>query len=290
MSPPALDYARLPGGRHFAYDDGEQLFVKDPATDSGRARYVIDFSIAADAASDPNRSQIVWQTEFKVDPLILQSGGRTIRLGSFSTGVWVSGGETVQQLTVSTGDSGVFARSPIQQLIGRPVGLTIPVGGTWTTVGGVSTNVAFISGTASANVQPLLESDSSTSLERCLYALQLRRSVLTGTQTEALERQLEALLSEEEEFESPEVSEPSLHGLVDFLSEHKALAHPSLSITRTGYFAGSWSPRRRAKLTIIFNPGGTADWIAIDLDATHPVHEKGSLPNLPDDLAMWMRA
>jgi hypothetical protein len=288
MSPPALDYARFAAGRRFLYDDGEQLFVKDPATESGRASYVTEFSTAANAVSDPDRSRIVWQTEFKADPLSLQSGGRTVGLGSFSTDVWVSGGDTVQRLTVSTGDSGAFGSSPIQQNIGRPAGLTIPVGGTWTTVGNV--NVAFASGTASANAQPLLESDFSTSLERCLYALQSPRSLLTGTQTEALERQLQALLSEEDEAESTEVSELSLLGLIDFLSEHKTLAHPRLSITRNGYFAASWSPHRRAKLTIIFNPGGTADWIAIDLDATHPVHEKGSLPNLPDDFAMWMRA
>jgi hypothetical protein len=288
MSRPALDYATSAAVRRFLHDDGGQLFVKDPATESGPASYVTEFSTAADAASDPDRSRIVWHTEFKADPLSLQSGVRTVRPGSFSSDVWVGGGNTIQQLTVSTGNSSAFGSSPIQQLIGRQAELTIPLAGTWTTVGNV--NLAFISGTASANAQPLLESDFSTSLERCLYALQLRRSLLTGTQTEALERQLEALLSEEDEAESTEVSELSLLGLVDFLSEHKTLAHPHLSITRNGYFAASWSPRRRAKLTIIFNPRGTADWIAIDLDATHPVHEKGSLSNLPANFAMWMRA
>jgi hypothetical protein len=133
MSPPALDYARFASGRRFLYDDGGQLFVKDPATESGRTSYVTEFSTAADAASDPDRSRIVWQTEFKADPLSLQSGVRTVRPGSFSTDVWVSGGNTVQQLTVSTGNSGAFGSSPIQQLIGRPAGLTIPLAGTWTT-------------------------------------------------------------------------------------------------------------------------------------------------------------
>jgi hypothetical protein len=321
MRSAALDYARFAAGHRFLYADGEQLFVKDPATESGRASYVTDFSSGTDATSDPNRSRIVWQFEFRVDPLSLQSGGRTAGQGTFSTDAWVSGGDTVfsmtggntgqqlaltlgnvwvsagntlQQFTTATGDSNTFGCSPIHQLIGRPI---IPVSGTVATTGitltgiavvHVDANVALASGTASANAQPPLGSDSS-SLTRSLRALHLRRNLLTGTQTEALERQLQALLSDEDEVESPDISEPSLHGLIDFLSEHRALAHPRLSITRNGYFAASWSPRRRAKLTIIFNPGGTADWIAIDLDATHPVHDKGSLPNLPDDFAMWMR-
>jgi len=232
--------------------------------------------------------------------------GATVQQLTLSTGdIGVSGGggATVQQLTLSTGDSGAFGLSPIQQLIGPPAGVLIPVGGGVITVGitGSATplvvsgiaNAVFDGGIASANVQPahgLAADSSSPSLSRCLRALRLRRNLLTDTQTEALERQLEALLSGEDEPESPVVSEASLHRQIDFLSEHEALAHPSLSIMRSGYFATSWSPRRRAKLTIIFNPGGTADWIAIDLDATHPVHEKGSLPNLPDDFVTWMRA
>src|SRR6266436_4532517 len=310
MSSPALDYARFAAGRYFPYDDGELLF-EDSATGFGRAHYAIDFSSTADAASDPNRCRTVRYIGFIRLPNVTAGFGAT-GLGGLSTthqltlstgDIGMGRGATVQQLTLSTGDSGAFGLSPIQQLIGPPAGVLIPVGGGVITVGitGSATplvvsgiaNAAFDGGIASAHVQPahgLAADSSSPSLSRCLRALRLRRNLLTDTQTEALERQLEALLSGEDEPESPVVSESSLHRLIDFLSEHEALAHPSLSIMRSGYFATSWSPRRRAKLTIIFNPGGTADWIAIDLDATHPVHEKGSLPNLPDDFVTWMRA
>jgi len=180
-----------------------------------------------------------------------------------------------------------FGHSLIQDLIGSPIGRTIPVGQTWTALGAINANVALASGTGSANAQPL-DSDPS-SLHRCLRALRMRPNRLTSTRIAALERQLETLLNEEEgEVEGPGASEPSLYGLIDFLSEHNTLAHPSLSITRNGYFAASWSPRKRAKLTIMFGPGGNYEWIAIDLDATPPVHDKGPLANLPDKFANWM--
>jgi hypothetical protein len=130
------------------------------------------------------------------------------------------------------------------------------------------------------------------SLSRCLLALYQRQAVLSEVQAAALKRQLRVLLQEEDELRSANitVSMPSLHGLIDFLSEHPTCALPSLSITQTGYFAASWSPRERAKLTIVFHRYGIADWIASDLDATPPVHQKDALANRQGELAAWTNA
>jgi hypothetical protein len=129
------------------------------------------------------------------------------------------------------------------------------------------------------------------SLSLCLRAVYERQTVLTEAQAAALKRQLRVLLEDEEELQSANisVSMPSLHGLIDFLSEHQTSPLPSLSVTQAGYFAASWSPRKRAKLTVIFRPEGVADWIASDLNAPS-VHQKDTLANRLGEFAAWTNA
>jgi hypothetical protein len=128
------------------------------------------------------------------------------------------------------------------------------------------------------------------SLSLCLHALDKRQLVLSEAQAAALKRQLRVLLEDEEELESADISVsiPSLHRLIDFLSEHQRSALPSLSITQAGYFAASWSPRKRAKLTLVFRPEGAADWIASDLNVTPPLHRRDTIANGLGEFAAWM--
>ena len=125
-----------------------------------------------------------------------------------------------------------------------------------------------------------------------ITARAIRRIHLSDAQVTALTQQLNALLADEDELKQAglSISEASLNGLIDFLATHQEAAHPNLSVTRNGYFAASWSPRRRRKLTLIFEPSGAGEWIAIDLDPAHPLHEKGWLPDIPHRFADWMSA
>jgi hypothetical protein len=129
-------------------------------------------------------------------------------------------------------------------------------------------------------------------LSRCLHVVAIRRKHLNDAQATALGRQLNALLADEDELKEAglSVSEASLDRLADFLAAHQALAHPNLSVTRNGNFAASWSPHRRRKLTLIFEPSGAGEWIAIDIDPGHPVYEKGQLPDISRQFAGWMSA
>ena len=134
--------------------------------------------------------------------------------------------------------------------------------------------------------------DGRSTLSRCLHVVAIRRKHLNDAQATALRRQLNALLGDEDELKAAglSVSEASLHGLIDFLATHQEAAHPNLSVTRNGNFAASWSPHRRRKLTLIFEPSGAGEWIAIDIDPGHPVHEKGQLPDISHQFAGWMSA
>lgn len=131
-----------------------------------------------------------------------------------------------------------------------------------------------------------------STLSHCVDVLACRRMHLSDVQVTALTRQLNALLADEGELKEAglAVSETSLDGLIDFLAAHRGLAHPNLLVTRNGYFAASWSPHRRSKLTIIFEPSGAGEWMAIDLDPAHRVHEKGRLPDIPHRFADWISA
>jgi hypothetical protein len=157
--------------------------------------------------------------------------------------------------------------------------------------GGMARQADVTASDASASVAPGQSViDLHPSLSRCLRALYSREILLSHDQVAALERQLQVLLREEEELRSSNinVSVPSLHGLIDFLSEHQMFAQPGLSITRAGHFAASWSPRKRAKLTIVFRPDSSGDWNADDLDATPPLHQKDTLANRQDEFAVWV--
>jgi hypothetical protein len=195
----------------------------------------------------------------------------------FSGGVAQQAGPNVAMYDTAVGAScgGLIARY-------------IPCGGT---TQHAAVNVLTLDESASVDPgsQPL---NLPPSLSRCLRALCERQTVLSAAQAVALKRQLQFLLEDEEELQSANISVSvrSLHGLIDFLSEHRTCALPSLSITRAGYFAASWSPRKRAKLTIVFRPDGVADWIASDLDATPPVHQKDILANRQGELAAWANA
>jgi hypothetical protein len=136
-----------------------------------------------------------------------------------------------------------------------------------------------------------LRSDPSPTLSRCLQALGLRQAILSARQVAALETQLRALLSDEAELIEAGISLSiaSLYGLFDFLAGNDDGLHPSLSITRDGYFGASWSPRRRAKLTLIFRGAGVVEWIATDLDSLPP-GGSGVLGDIPDHFARWMFA
>jgi hypothetical protein len=131
-------------------------------------------------------------------------------------------------------------------------------------------------------------------LERCRELLQSRRGLLRSHQVLALERQLSSLLSDEDELveSGMTVLTASLDGLVDFLAAHRPHTHPSLSLTRNGRFAASWSPYIRAKLTLTFTREA-ADWVGVDLDATTPVRDRGvvlisSLNGMPLPFRSWI--
>lgn len=135
---------------------------------------------------------------------------------------------------------------------------------------------------------------TKSALERSLELLQSRRGLLWSDQVLALERQLNSLLSDEDELveNGMTISTASLDGLVDFLAAHRPHTHPRLSLTRNGRFAASWSPYNRAKLTLIFTREA-ADWVGVDLDATTPVRDKGvvlidSLNGMPLPFRSWI--
>jgi len=263
MSFAALDFDKIEAGRQFLCDGPEQFPF---ATGAGCARIEVhSTSAAANAIFDTGSCLLVGSVGLD-DLTVPQIGGTWVRFAGFDdltgqravVGATASSKKTACLMYASSASEPAPAQLRPMKLLSLPT--------SW---------------------QP-----ARPSLLGCLSILRSRRKLLNDTQADALERQLEVLLREEDALKEAKinVSEPSLHGLIDFLSEHKTFAHPSLSITRIGHFAASWSPRKRAKLTIVFNPGGNGEWIAIDLDATHPVHDKGNLANLFDKFAAWMRA
>jgi hypothetical protein len=149
----------------------------------------------------------------------------------------------------------------------------------------VCSGAAFIGSSA-------LGVDPSPTLTRSLGELDLRRSVLSPGPFEALQRQLRALLEDEGELADAgiSVSPASLHALIDFLASNDGRAHPNISITRTGSFAASWSPKKHAKLTLVFVTPGAGQWVAVDLDEKPPTTGEGSIKDLPPQFERWMTA
>jgi hypothetical protein len=306
--------------RRFRNGDLERSFVKNPATGPGRAQFTVHSTSAADAVSHPDSHLFVGSVGFSNLTVPQVSG-----VGASIGGSVAYSNLIVGPISAGISSTAVFDLSTVPQVSGRGLA-SVSVGGYGVSsnliVGPISAGInstsvfdlstaptvrlvgfgnptmqqAGIGANASnetiSTAYGLEVGEPPSNLSRCLHVLHSRRRSLNDAQADALARQLRALLSEEDELREVnlDVSEPSLYELIDFLSEHKTFAHPSLSITRIGHFAASWSPRKRAKLTIVFNPGGNGEWIAIDLDATHPLHDKGSLANLFDKFAMWMRA
>jgi hypothetical protein len=134
--------------------------------------------------------------------------------------------------------------------------------------------------------------DPAPTLARCLRVVESRRHLLGQQQIAALERQLRVLLSDERELSDAglSVSVASLNGLIDFLAGNVNIAHPNLSVTHDGYFAASWSPRQRARVTITFRGADAGEWAAVDLDATPPESGKGNLAQIPSKFKRWMFA
>jgi len=129
-------------------------------------------------------------------------------------------------------------------------------------------------------------------LMRCLRVLDSRSLILSERQANALRRQLRALLADENELAEAgiSVSIATLHELIDFLATADNKQHPNLSITRDGYFSASWSPRRRAKLTMVFKGASRVDWVAVDLDHTPVISAKGDFAHIPPEIESWMSA
>jgi hypothetical protein len=134
-------------------------------------------------------------------------------------------------------------------------------------------------------------------LRRCALVLDARRRALAPHQIEALRRQLRALLSDEDELKETgvSVSIPSLDGLIRFLATNPVRAHPSISVTRNGYFSASWSPRRRAKLTLTFSGSDGGEWVGVDLDDLSQARGSGTFASvppygIPQQFMGWMAA
>ena len=159
-------------------------------------------------------------------------------------------------------------------------------------VAGSAGLVEVCAGCTAAPSAPSAVVDPAPTLTRALRALESRRSVLSARQFEALQRQLRALLEDERELNEAgiSISFASLHGLIDFIAGNDARAHPNLSITRDGYFAASWSPRKRAKLTLTFRGEGQGEWVSADLDTAPPTTSKGEIKDLPAHFEHWMTA
>lgn len=119
----------------------------------------------------------------------------------------------------------------------------------------------------SSSASNAAEGVRSSSLSILLAFLALRRPVLTKEQFDALARQLEALLGDEESIDRVVNAQTvaSFRGLIRFLVAFKP-THPSLSINRQGLFVASWSPKKRAKLSLTFKDHQGGPWFAVSLD------------------------
>lgn len=149
------------------------------------------------------------------------------------------------------------------------------------------------------NEQSLVVVDDATTsprtlapvLSKYLWLLAARSAVLSETQFSSLVRQLRALLSDVEEPSTLESAKSvaSFRGLIKFLAD-KRPSHPNLSISRTGLFVASWSPKKRAELSLTFSDADGGDWYALSLDEF--LNDEGkfltSTFNLPPPFGSWM--
>jgi hypothetical protein len=165
-----------------------------------------------------------------------------------------------------------------KQVVSRASLEVISAWGRWEAlVAAVIPTIWTSQGSWDGTADDILLRDKST-LEMCRELLHARRGLLRAHEVLALERQLSALLSDEDEIVANglKVSSASLDGLIAFLAAHRPHTHPRLSLTRGGLFAASWAPRDRVKLTLTFNREA-ADWVGVDLGAAPPVRDSGAV-------------
>jgi hypothetical protein len=151
------------------------------------------------------------------------------------------------------------------------------------------------SASASAAPEIFLGNEPLLSARRLIES---RMMSLTGTQVRALLRQVGALLADAEELRLDGIrpSMASFSGLLSYLAKSQGLVHPNLSMSPTGLFSGSWSPGRRAKLTLTFADGHTAEWTGVDLNSDPPASGSGAFKvmdgdqMIPAPFANWMRS
>lgn len=140
----------------------------------------------------------------------------------------------------------------------------------------------------------ILVSQPPSSLARSLTLLRSRRGILQAPQFEGLDRQIRALLADDEDLSELGITASigSLDNLIEFLTLDQARQHPNLSISRQGLFAASWSPGRRCKLTLTFDSsGGGGEWVGINLDVTPILRGSGrfqSSDDIPPQFKGWM--
>ena len=139
---------------------------------------------------------------------------------------------------------------------------------------------------------------TKSALETCTELLNARRGRLRPEQFQALARQLNALLSDEDELVASriDVSAVSLDGLIEFIVHHQPARHPNIAITRDGRFSASWMQSRQTKITLTFDAnriGG--DWVGVDLGANPPALHRGaflvdSLSGIAQPFRTWIKA
>jgi hypothetical protein len=153
-----------------------------------------------------------------------------------------------------------------------------------------ASNLLLLSGNSSNAAEALRPSV----LSAYLALLAIHRFVLTEAQFVALARQLEALLGDEDGMYGvlSARSFASFRGLIGFLAARKSskIIHPSLSISRQGLFIASWSPKKRAKLSLTFDDHEGGSWFAVSLE--DGINEEGyfALANLRplSQYATWL--
>lgn len=154
------------------------------------------------------------------------------------------------------------------------------------------------SGSPGRDQAVLMVGDATTSvratspiLAKYLLLLAARATVLSPSQFSSLARQLRALLSDVDEptMLDSASSVASFRGLIRFLSAVQP-SHPSLSISKSGLFVASWSPKHRAKLSLTFIDYDGGKWFALSLNdfLNHEGKFVTSDFSLPQPFGSWM--
>ncbi len=219
-------------------------------------------------------------------------------------------GLTGSALRVGSASEMPFGLGPVSDTFGRashPLSRAVGIGAAVTCVGylnlrrsglsiGTRLGTEALQRSALGNAAVmLLDCYAPSALQWCLEVLNARRCSLEAEQIIALECQLQALLAENDvdlKDAGFSISIPSFSDLLEVLAKEKMI-HPSLSLSRNGYFAASWSPSRDAKLTLVFRGEGHGEWVAVDLNLVNPAQGSGefslpSLDDIPQRFLKWM--